>query len=98
MSIEYTRNNANHRIQIEYIQIFPAKKEVHISGVVFDKEKYDFRNFSFVLNTSELSGVAPTLTALQAKVYAWLSNNSDSVLNVDKAKDYTRPQFTIDNA
>ena len=98
MAIEYTYNTKEHRIQIESIQIFPAKKEVYIHGVIFDKATYDFRPFDYIIGKDDLGPVVSDIVALIRKAEIFVSNQEtlDAFIDVDSIQNYTRPTLTLD--
>ena len=102
MSIEYTHNAKNIRVQLEYIQIFPSRKEVHLSGLYFDKAIYDMRPFNHILTPSDLGVPGKTVISdLLTKAYTWFSNQENFDAIVDPAYTdvgYTKPDLIINES
>ncbi len=99
MAIEYNYNSKDMRIQIDYIQIFPARQEVYIAGVYFDKTKFDFKPFAQTMTPADLGAPAQaTIVDLLTKTYTWFSNDNyiDDLIDLARDGTYVRPSTVID--
>ena len=105
-AIEYTYESENYRLQIEFIQIMPAKREVHIQFQKINKTTYDIEGYSYVLSGNRFQSFAAITgnegrriaKQLNDAAYNWVINTGrvdTMIAGGSQPAGYTRPTLTI---